>query len=96
MNVEKKLNGNEAEIRIEGWIDTQAAPELADAIESLPEEITALTIDMEKTEYISSSGLRQIVAAHKRMHGNVTIMNVSVEVMDILRMTGFDKRLNIK
>ena len=53
-------------------------------------------LDLEKLEYISSAGLRQVVAAHKRMNGELTVINVSSEILDVFKMTGFDKKLNIK
>ena len=53
-----------------------------------------LTLDLEKLEYVSSSGLRQIIAAYKKMK-SFRIKNVSGDIMEVLRMTGFDKRLNI-
>lgn len=51
---------------------------------------------MEKLEYTSSSGVRQIVAAHKKMNGALTLKNLSPEVLDVLHMTGLDKRLHIE
>jgi len=96
MNITKEINGTSAMIRPEGWLDTPNAAEFKAAIDSLGTEITELTIDMEKLEYISSAGLRLIVAAHKQVGGNLTIKNASPEIIDVFRMTGFDKRLNIQ
>ncbi|MBR6046081.1 MAG: STAS domain-containing protein [Ruminococcus sp.] len=96
MTIEKTVEGNKAVLRPEGWLDTQNAAEFGAAIDSLGEEITELTVDMEKLEYISSAGLRLIVAAHKKMNGEMVIINPSIEILDVFRMTGFDKRLNIK
>ena len=62
----------------------------------LPAEVDTLTIDMAKTEYISSSGMRQIVSAHKKMNGNFTLRNVSTDVLDVLRLTGLDKRIHVE
>ncbi|MCH5265965.1 MAG: STAS domain-containing protein [Lachnospiraceae bacterium] len=95
MTINKTVTGNTAVFEIDGWLDTQTAPELSEALEGLDSSVTELTIDMEKLEYISSAGLRQIVAAHKKMDGKLTIKNVSVEVMDVFNMTGLNKRLTI-
>ena len=95
MTIDKTVNGNAAVFAINGWLDTQTAPELGAALDKLEAEVTELTIDMSELEYISSAGLRQIVAAHKKMNGNLTIKNVSAEIMDVFNMTGFSKRLNI-
>lgn len=95
MTVKKTVEGNKALLEIEGWLDTQTAPELGAALEALDSSVTELTIDMNALEYISSAGLRQIVAAHKKLNGNLTIKNVSAEIMDVFNMSGFSKRLNI-
>lgn len=95
MTIEKTVTQNAAVLEISGWLDTQTAPELQAALDELDSSVTELTIDMSKLEYISSAGLRQIVAAHKKMNENLTIKNVSAEVMDVFNMTGFSKRLNI-
>lgn len=95
MTVKKTVEGNKALLEIEGWLDTQTAPELGEALEALDPSVTELTIDMNALEYISSAGLRQIVAAHKKLNGNLTIKNVSAEIMDVFNMSGFSKRLNI-
>ena len=95
MTVKKTVEGNKALLEIDGWLDTQTAPELGEALDALDSSVTELTIDMNALEYISSSGLRQIVAAHKKLNGNLTIQNVSAEIMDVFNMSGFSKRLNI-
>lgn len=95
MTVKKTVEGNKALLEIDGWLDTQTAPELGEALDALDSSVTELTIDMNALEYISSAGLRQIVAAHKKLNGNLTIKNVSAEIMDVFNMSGFSKRLNI-
>ena len=95
MDINKTIEGNAAVFKIDGWLDTQTAPELGAELDALDTGVTELTIDMSALEYISSAGLRQIVAAHKKMDGKLTIKNVSAEIMDVFNMTGFSKRLNI-
>ena len=95
MNIEKTINGTEATLALEGWLDTQTSPELGKVLEELDSSITDLTLDFSKLEYISSAGLRQIVASHKKVGGNLKITNMRPEIEDVFRMTGFDKRINI-
>ena len=96
MTIEKIINGTEAVFKLDGWLDTQSSPQLASELDALGDSVTALVLDLEKLEYISSAGLRQVVAAHKRMKGELTVINVSAEILDVFKMTGFDKKLNIK
>ena len=46
--------------------------------------------------YISSGGLRQLVAAHKKMNGALTMRHISDEIMGVIKMTGLDKRLKFE
>ena len=96
MTIEKTINGTEAVFKLNGWLDTQTSPQLGRELDKLGDDITALVLDLEMLEYISSAGLRQIVAAQKKMNGELTVINVSSEILDVFKMTGFDKKLNIK
>lgn len=95
MTIKKTVNENTALLEIEGWLDTQTAPELGAVLDELYPMVTEIILDMNALEYISSAGLRQILAAHKKMNGSLTIKNVSAEVMDIFNMTGFSEFLHI-
>ena len=95
MEIKKTVEGGKATLAIEGWLDTQTAPELRAALEELDEGVTELEFDLAALEYVSSAGIRQIVAAYKKMGGNLVVRNVSPEVREVLRLTGTDKRLTI-
>ena len=96
MEIRRSIDGEKAVIALEGWLDTQTAPELEAAIGELDEEVSSLEFDFANLEYISSAGIRQVVAAHKMMDGNLVIRNVSPEVQEVLRLTGVAKRLVIE
>jgi len=96
MAVQKITNGSEVILKVDGWLDTQSSPELEKAVAGLDGGVEALVLDLEKLEYISSAGLRQIVAAHKKMSGKLTLRNVQPDIMNVLSMAGFDKKLHIE
>ena len=96
IKIEKEINGNVAVMKLEGWLDTQTTAEFGKALDALESNIKELILDFEKLEYTSSAGLRQIVAAHKKMNGKLTVKNICSEIMDVFKMTGFDKRLHIE
>ena len=96
MTIEKKIYGDSAELALSGWMDTQSAPQMAAAVDELGPEIKSLSLDMSGLEYTSSAGMRQLVATHKRMNGALTLKHVSPEIMDVLRMTGLDKKLHFE
>jgi anti-sigma B factor antagonist len=95
MNIVTTTNGTSTIIAVDGWLDTSTAPQLAAAIAGLGSDCTELVLDFAALEYISSAGLRQVVSAHKKMKGKLLVKNVQPEVMQVFRMAGFDKRLNI-
>ena len=93
MTVEKKMEGSTAVLSLDGWMDTQNAPVLAQALNELDGTVKRLVLDLAKLEYTSSAGIRQIIAAHKQMKGALTLRNVSPEVAAVLHMTGLDKKI---
>ena len=64
--------------------------------EVLP-DLTALRLDFEKLEYISSAGLRVLLASQKVMskQGEMKIVNVNDTIMEIFEVTGFSEILTI-
>ena len=95
MDITSTTEGATTTIELDGWLDTSTAPELAEAIGQLDDSCERLVLDFAKLQYISSAGLRVLVSAHKKMNGELMIRSVSPDVMTVLHMAGFDKRLNI-
>ena len=98
LNIEKTRDGDKMVITVEGKIDTTSAPEFEKAVKGEIEEIRELTIDLGKLEYISSAGLRVLLASQKIMNkqGNMVVKNPNDVIMDIFEMTGFADLLNIE
>ncbi|MCR4922935.1 MAG: STAS domain-containing protein [Lachnospiraceae bacterium] len=96
MTIKKIKEGSTVEFYFEGWMDTQNVDVLAQALNELEDSTKQLSFNMEGLEYISSAGIRQIVAAHKQMKGNLILKNVTQEIMAVFHMTGLDKMLNIE
>ena len=98
MNVNKKLNGDELVFEIEGNIDSSTAPALYDEVNRSLDGIKSLIFDFSKVDYISSAGLRVLLAAYKIMskQGKMVICNANENVMDIFQITGFTNFLTIK
>ena len=97
MNMLKEKNGNELTIKPVGRIDvTNAAVFEHDVNEEL-EGVADFTLDLSNVTYISSIGLRVILEFQKRMEkqGKMQVINVRDEIMEIFRIIGFDKVLNI-
>lgn len=98
MTIEKKQEGNNLTVCLEGRLDTLTSPELEAEFRQSLTGITELVVDMEKLAYISSAGLRVLLSAQKVMNkqGAMTIRNVSEEIMEIFEVTGFVDILTIE
>ena len=97
MTITHTQNGSELTVALEGRLDTTTAPALEDNLKEAMDGITALTFDFEKLEYISSAGLRVLLAAQKAMNkqGSMKITHVSDIIMEIFEVTGFTDILTI-
>ncbi len=83
---------------LEGRLDTLSSPDLEEYLKKYYASITDLTFDMEKLEYISSSGLRAILKAQKAMQdkGGILIRHANKLVMGVFQVTGFDNILRFE
>lgn len=93
MNIEKISRGETVELKLTGWLDTMNAPALEEEVNALDSSVSALVVDCTYLEYVSSAGLRLLVAVYKKMNGNMTLQNVSEDILSIIRMTGLERLL---
>ena len=91
MTITKYINGNEAVVKVDGWLDTQAAPELRAEIDRLSNNIKSILFDFTNLDYISSAGIRTILIAHSKVNGNLTIKNASNRIMSLFKTLGLQK-----
>ncbi len=98
LNIETKRNASELTVVLSGRLDTNTAPELEAALKTALEGVEELTFDFEKLDYISSAGLRVLLAAQKTMNrqGNMKIKNANEIIMEIFEVTGFADILTIE
>ena len=87
-----------AELRLEGRLDTSAAPAAQEALLKVAKEYAKITLKFAGLAYISSAGLRTLLTLQKqvtRTGGSLTLTNVSPAVMEVFEMTGFSGILEI-
>ena len=98
MTITNERNNDKLTIAIEGRLDTTTAPQLEQFLGKNTDGVKDIVIDMAKLEYISSAGLRVLLAAHKKMSktGTLKLVNVCDEVMEVFDMTGFSDILDIE
>ena len=85
---------------IEGRVDTVTSADLAAAVTPIwSKPAITLVFDCSQMEYISSSGLRVVLMAHKSVTtngGRFIIRNLSKEVRSVFDITGFSRILTIE
>ena len=96
MEITVTQEGEAQVITLAGRLDTNTSPQLESEVGSLYEGNTPdIIVDMSACEFVSSAGLRVIVAMQKRATagGSLVFRDVKPEVMDVFEMTGFDNIL---
>ncbi len=99
MDIIKKYNEKELTIEVKDRIDTVTAPDFENEIMDEMGKFDSLIIDFTNLEYISSAGLRVLIATQKKLKPEnipMTIINVNDTINEIFRMSGFDKILKIE
>ena len=99
MEIEKKYDGKELTLSVEGRIDTITSNDLEKEITAEMGNFDSLIMDFDKLDYISSAGLRLLISTQKKLKPDnipFVIKNANDTVKEIFRMSGFDKLLKIE
>ena len=85
-------------IALEGRLDTMTSPELEAELKASLDGVNTLEFDFSGLEYISSAGLRVLLATHKLMstRGGMKVTHVNEIVQEVLDVTGFADILTIE
>jgi len=85
-------------VHVAGRIDATTSYELEDAlVDLLGQGQYNIILDLEDTKYISSAGLRVLVAIIKQLYdsGHFCLCNANDNVQEIIDMTGFNVFMNV-
>lgn len=98
MTIEKNLNGTELTIALTGRMDTLTAPQLEEELKASLPGVESLALDFANLEYLSSAGLRVLLAAQKIMNkqGKMVVRHVNETIAEIFDVTGFCDVLTIE
>lgn len=99
LEIKKEANGDILTVFPIGKIDTMTASYLEDDAKKSVEDIKHLFIDFKDVAYISSAGLRVIVAVSKLMKakgGTFAIRNLSEDVYKIFKAVGLIDIISIE
>ena len=98
MIIDIKKDGAKMTVSLSGRLDTTTAPKLESELRSSLDNVSDLVFDMDKLEYISSAGLRVLLASQKIMNdnGEMKLINVNEAVFEVFEVTGFSEILTIE
>ena len=97
LTINKELVDGTLNVVLEGRLDTNTSPQLEAELGDLS-GVTSVVMDFAAIEYISSAGLRVLLAAQKAMNaqGSMKVINVNETIMEIFEVTGFQNILTIE
>lgn len=99
MTIEEVKEQDQLILKIKGRLDTTTAPQLEQITGERLERLRKLVLDFTALEYISSAGLRVLLAAHKTMksqEGVMVVTGANEEVQEVFTITGFSDILNLE
>ena len=80
-------------VKARGRIDATTSPQLETAFKAqFDDQVNQLAVDLAQVDYISSAGLRVLLAALKRLgkqDGKMALLHPHEYVMEVLQVSGF-------
>ncbi|MCQ2966585.1 MAG: STAS domain-containing protein [Alphaproteobacteria bacterium] len=98
MEINQSVEGDKIIFSLSGRLVTANSEEARTTMLKAAEEANDLILDLEKLDFMASSGLRIILELAKRIKqkgGNFTVKKPKPVVLDVLEMTGLSSILNI-
>ena len=98
LEVNTNSENGKGTIELIGELDTTSSVEFEKSLDGFLDDLTELTIDMKKLDYITSAGLRVLLYIEQTMEdqGEMRVINVCEDVMDVFEVSGFSEVLNIQ
>lgn len=98
MEIQREQNGGELDLTLSGRLDTATAPRLEAELKRSLDGVERLVLDLGALEYMSSAGLRVLLAAQKVMNrqGEMIVRKVNETIMEVFEVTGFVDILTIE
>ena len=91
--------GDQTFVVISGRLDTPNSKAFEDSIQTILQDMKPdVCIDCAEMQYISSSGLRQLLSLLKHIksiNGKLELKNLRAEVKEVFDMTGFSAIFNL-
>ena len=99
MNISTRENAGVTVVGMEGNLDTNTAPEAQQHLDALQNDgVQKILVDFTDLDYISSAGLRVLLATAKRISaagGSLRICGLNETVNEVFEISGFSMILNV-
>ena len=85
-------------VRPEGRIDTKTSPILESDIQKYIDSTDNMILDFTNVDYISSAGMRVLLALHKKLNkkgGTFKVINVKDSILEIFNLVGFSNMVEV-
>lgn len=99
LNIEVNKNGTMITYELKGSLDVNSAPAFKEKLGEMPADVKDIVFDMSALRYVSSAGLRVILAFVNQTDEsgqNLSLKNVNGMIMEVFEDTGFADILTIE
>ena len=99
LQITKEVSGEVLTVHIKGDLNVKTSPTLEENLRQSISGVKDLALDFTNVEYISSAGLRVLLAMEKAMRrqgGKMKLQHVNAAVKEIIRLAGFLQVMNIE
>lgn len=97
--LKEELKGDVLFVRIKGRLDAVSSPEAEKKVfELINSGNHKVILELAGVSYVSSAGMRMLLATTKKIRslsGKLCICSMSTNVLDVLKMSGFDHILEL-
>jgi anti-anti-sigma factor len=99
VNIVEETKGDVLILRINGRLDAVSSPHAERKVfDYINNGQYKLLLDFAGVDYLSSAGMRMLLSVSKKLKtlsGRLVLFSVTMNVMDILKMSGFDHVLEL-
>lgn len=99
VNIKEEQRGDLIILRLKGRLDAISSPGIEKQVfDNINNGWHNMLFDFREVDYLSSAGMRMLLSTTRKLKtlsGKLVVSNVNVNVMDVLKMSGFDHVLEI-
>lgn len=99
ITVDVEGEGDITILRLEGRLDASSSPALESKLnDQIGQNHLKILMDFSRVDYLSSAGMRLLLSTTKKLkakEGKLVLVSINDEVMEIIKMAGFERILQI-